>query len=79
MHWYSDRIEIMIPCGLFGQVTGENSGQGRTDYHNPLLAKIMHNLGFAQRFGLGIPMARAELEKNGNPPLHSTFNRHKLR
>lgn len=28
----------------------------------------MKNLGFVQRFGLGIPIARQELAKNGNPP-----------
>jgi ATP-dependent DNA helicase RecG len=28
----------------------------------------MKNLGYVQRFGVGIPLARKELEKNGNPP-----------
>jgi ATP-dependent DNA helicase RecG len=29
----------------------------------------MKVLGYAQRFGVGIPIARKELERNGNPPL----------
>jgi ATP-dependent DNA helicase RecG len=29
----------------------------------------MKNLGFVQRFGVGIATARHELEKNGNPVL----------
>lgn len=29
----------------------------------------MKNLGYVQRFGVGIQLARKELEKNGNPPL----------
>ena len=68
LYWYRDRIEIMSPGGLYGQVTEENLGEGATDYRNPLLAEIMHHLGFAQRFGLGIPLARDELARNGNPP-----------
>jgi ATP-dependent DNA helicase RecG len=28
----------------------------------------MKNLGYVQRFGVGIQLARKELEKNGNPP-----------
>jgi len=67
--WYRDRVEIQNPGGPFGQVTQENFGQpGITDYRNPHLAEAMHNLGFVQRFGAGIPWARRELEKNGNPP-----------
>jgi ATP-dependent DNA helicase RecG len=29
----------------------------------------MKVLGYVQRFGVGIPLARQELEKNGSPPL----------
>jgi len=29
----------------------------------------MKNLGYAQRFGVGIQLARQQLQKNGNPPL----------
>lgn len=28
----------------------------------------MYNLGFAQQFGLGIPLVREKLAENGNPP-----------
>ena len=40
---------------------------GDTDYRNPLLAEIMHHLAFAQRFGLGVPIAREALAATGNP------------
>lgn len=67
--WFSDRIEIYSPGGPFGQVTRDNFGTpGVTDYRNPHLAEAMKNLGYIQRFGLGIPLARNELDKNGNPP-----------
>ncbi len=67
IHWFSDRIEIASPGGLYGRITRDNFGTGDTDYRNPLLAEIMANLGFAQRFGLGVPLARRALEENGNP------------
>ncbi len=67
--WFSDRIEIQNPGGPFGQVTCDNFGQpGITDYRNPNLAEVMKNLGYVQRFGLGISLAKKELAKNGNPP-----------
>ncbi|MEQ9373352.1 MAG: ATP-binding protein [Coleofasciculus chthonoplastes F3-SA18-01] len=68
--WFNDRIEIQNPGGPFGQVTKQNFGQpGVTDYRNPHLAEAMKNLGYVQRFGVGIQLARKELQKNGNPPL----------
>ncbi|MDD4094465.1 MAG: ATP-binding protein, partial [Methanothrix sp.] len=55
--------------GPFGQVTKENFGQpGVTDYRNPHLAEAMRVLGYVQRFGIGIEIARKLLEENGNPP-----------
>ena len=67
VYWYADRVEIASPGGLYGRMTRENFGKGDTDYRNPLLAEIMHHLGFAQRFGLGVPLARRLLAANGNP------------
>jgi len=67
--WFDDRIEVQNPGGPFGQVNRENFGQpGITDYRNPHLAEAMKNLGFVQRFGVGIAIARKEMQKNGNPP-----------
>ena len=68
IYWFSDRIEIFSPGGLYGHVNENNFGQpGATDYRNPLLAEAMKVLGFVQRFGMGIPLAKRELQKNGNP------------
>ncbi|MEC4984542.1 MAG: ATP-binding protein [Oscillatoria sp. PMC 1068.18] len=69
INWFNDRIEIQNPGGPFGQVNKDNFGQpGITDYRNPYLAEAMKNLGYVQRFGVGIELARNQLEKNGNPP-----------
>jgi ATP-dependent DNA helicase RecG len=44
------------------------------DYRNPNLADAMHVLGFVQRFGIGIQLARRELERNRNPALEFDAN-----
>jgi len=50
------------------QVTPENFGNpGITDYRNPNIASVMRDLGFVQRFGVGITTDRATLKDNGNP------------
>jgi ATP-dependent DNA helicase RecG len=68
--WYSDRIEIQSPGGPFGQVTVQNFEHGGlTDYRNPTIAEFMKSLGFVERFGVGLQIARAQLAANGNPPL----------
>ncbi|MCH7751877.1 MAG: putative DNA binding domain-containing protein [Planctomycetes bacterium] len=67
--WFRDRIEIQNPGGPFGRVTCQNFGTpGRTDYRNPNVAEAMRTLGFVQRFGVGLQIARQALEDNGNPP-----------
>lgn len=69
IYWFSDRIEIQNPGGPFGQVNRSNFGTpGITDYRNPHIAEAMKNLGYVQRFGMGISLAQKELRNNGNPP-----------
>lgn len=59
VYWFDDRIEIHNPGGPFGSVTVENFGRpGVTDYRNPNLAEALRALGFVQRFGAGIAIAR---------------------
>jgi ATP-dependent DNA helicase RecG len=68
--WFRDRVEIHSPGGPYGQVTIETFGRpGVTDYRNPSLAGVLGQLGYVQRFGLGIAVARSALDKNGNPSL----------
>ena len=68
IYWFRDRIEIHNPGSLFGQVDRQNFGTGVTDYRNPHLAEAIKNLGYVQRFGFGIALARRSLAQNGNPP-----------
>jgi ATP-dependent DNA helicase RecG len=68
IYWFNERIEIHSPGGPYGQVTQANFGRPyANDYRNPHVAEAMKNLGFVQRFGVGIATARRELESNGNP------------
>lgn len=67
--WFSDRVEVSSPGGPYGQVDATNFGQpGVTDYRNPTVAAVLAQLGFVQRFGVGLALARARMADNGNPP-----------
>ena len=68
VYWFADRIEITNPGGPYGVVNEQNFGRaGITDYRNPNLAEAMRNLGYVQRFGVGISTANKALSANGNP------------
>ncbi|MDR1162278.1 MAG: putative DNA binding domain-containing protein [Candidatus Accumulibacter sp.] len=62
VYWFEDRIEIHNAGGPYGSVTMENFGQpGIVDYRNPNLAEALRALGYVQRFGAGIGIARKML------------------
>lgn len=71
-YWFTDRIEIQNPGGLYGEVTPATITR-RNSYRNPVVAEAMKALGYVNRFGYGIQRAENELEKNGNPPLEFDF------
>ena len=65
---FDDRIEIWNEGGPYGAVRPDMFGYGGvTSYRNPTIADAMKTLGYAQRFGYGIPYARKALAENGNP------------
>lgn len=66
-YWYSDRIEIQSPGGLYGEVTRETL-ERRNSYRNPVLAEAMRAMGYVNRYGYGIQRAQVMLRENGNPP-----------
>ncbi len=67
LYWFTNRIEIQSPGGLFGMASPENFPT-RTDYRNPVIAEAMATLGYVNRFGRGVIRAREALAQNGNPP-----------
>lgn len=63
---FDDRIEISNAGGLFGKASPENFPT-ENDYRNPTVAEAAYNLGYVNRFNLGVKRATAALIKNGNP------------
>ena len=73
-YWFADRIELHNPGGLFGRATPETFGRpGGNDYRNPIIAAMLHRLGFVQRFGMGVPLAIKACKDNGNPEPEFAF------
>lgn len=70
-YWFSDRIEIQNPGGLYGEATPENF-PNQNAYRNPKIAEALKVLGYVNRFGRGIARVQAGLQENGNPP--ATFD-----
>lgn len=71
-YWFSDRIEIQSPGGLYGEVTPETI-LSRNSYRNPVMAEALKAMGYVNRFGFGIARAQHLLEENGNPPAEFRF------
>ena len=68
VYWFNDRIEVLSPGGTYGVITAENFGQPHlVEYRNPNLAEAMKILGYVQRFGVGISIARRLLQESGHP------------
>jgi ATP-dependent DNA helicase RecG len=73
-YWFSDRVEVHSPGGLYGRVNEANFGEPyATDYRNPVLAEGLKVLGFVQHFGMGVTLTRRACHTNGNPPPEFTF------
>jgi ATP-dependent DNA helicase RecG len=72
-YWFSDRIEIQSPGGLYGEASPENF-PNQNSYRNPVLAEAMKALGFVNRFGRGVLRAQEALQQNGNAPAEFQFD-----
>lgn len=71
-YWFSDRIEIQSPGGLYGEVT-PGTFMSRNSYRNPVMAEALKAMGYVNRFGFGIQRAQKLLADNGNPPAEFSF------
>jgi ATP-dependent DNA helicase RecG len=63
---FRDRLEIWNVGGLHPDLSPEHFPRG-TAYRNPVLAEAARVLGYANRFGRGIAVAKDELARNGSP------------
>lgn len=74
LYEFEDRIEIDNPGGLYG-ATQLDVFPPLARYRNPTLAEILHNLGYVNRFGVGLSRVVDALNRNQNPaPLFHTQN-----
>jgi ATP-dependent DNA helicase RecG len=74
LYFFSDRIEIQNPGGLYG--LAQENFPGLNDYRNPILAEAMKPLGYVNRYGYGIRLAQRSMEQNGSPPIEFTPAQH---
>ena len=65
-YWFTDRIEIQNPGGLYGEATPENFPK-QNAYRNPVIAEAMKTLGYVNKFGRGVMRAQQSLQDNGHP------------
>lgn len=72
--FYDDKIEICSPGGLPADVSEEDYLAGRLSVlRNPIITDVFAKLGYAERFGTGIPRIRASYEGMGlSPRFHVT-------
>lgn len=65
--FFSDRLEIHSPGGLYGRLTIEELGYSRPDLRNPALATMAEFLLQTENRYSGIPTIRREMKKAGLP------------
>lgn len=63
---FDDRIEITNTGGLYGDARPENFPNINA-YRNPELASIIKNLGYVNKFNVGVKRAIKYLKENNNP------------
>lgn len=67
-YWFTDRVEITNPGSVYGTMKREEFHRNpQMSHRNPTIAGMLKNLGFMERFGMGIALAREAADKNGNP------------
>jgi ATP-dependent DNA helicase RecG len=71
--WYDDRIVFLNPGARFGRASEGEFG-AHSDYRNPTVTGLLVQLGYVERLGRGVQLARVLLERNGNPPLEVETN-----
>lgn len=67
INFFTDRLEIRSPGGLYGRMTVEQLGKSRPDLRNPTLATMAESLNQAENRYSGIPTIRMEMKEYGLP------------
>ena len=67
INFFTDRLEIHSPGGLYGRMTVEDLGKARPDLRNPALATMSEFLLKTENRYSGIPTIRREMREAGLP------------
>lgn len=67
INFFTDRLEIHSPGGLYGRMTVEDLGRSRPDLRNPALATMSEFLLKTENRYSGIPTIRREMSAAGLP------------
>lgn len=67
INFFTDRLEIHSPGGLYGRMTVEDLGKSRPDLRNPALATMSEFLLKTENRYSGIPTIRREMKAAGLP------------
>ena len=67
INFFTDRLKIHSPGGLYGRMTVEQLGKARPDLRNPTLATMAESLNQAENRYSGIPTIRMEMKEYGLP------------
>ena len=67
INFFTDRLEIHSPGGLYGRMTVEDLGKARPDLRNPALAAMSEFLLHTENRYSGIPTIRREMAALGLP------------
>lgn len=67
IYFYSNRLEIHSPGGLYGRMTVEDLGHSRPDLRNPVLATMSESLLNTENRYSGIPTIYREMRKMNLP------------
>ena len=67
INFFTDRLEIHSPGGLYGRMTVEQLGKAKPDLRNPTLATMAESLNQVENRYSGIPTIRMEMKEYGLP------------
>ena len=70
---FNNRVEISNPGGLPKGLSEADFGK-RTLARNPLIASLLHRVGYIEKLGTGIQRIKAATESAGLPPPEFEFN-----
>ena len=62
---FNDRMEVIGPGRLINTVSIEKLAVGTSFARNPILVRLMENLGYVDKLGRGLPMVCQEAKKLG--------------